>query len=100
MGNLVLSRKSRLMAALATTAVSLGIAAGPAAAQQNGLVNVDIHNVLNNNNNNNNIALTIPVNAAANICGVSVNMLAQQLQNGPVSCDSRANQDVTVSQRQ
>ena len=96
MGNLVLSGKSRLMAALATTAVSLGIAAGPAAAQQNGLVNVDIHNVLNNNN----IALTIPVNAAANICGVSVNVLAQQLQNGPVSCDSRANQDVTVSQRQ
>jgi hypothetical protein len=80
------------MAALATAAVSLGVAAGPAAAQQNGLINVEVTRVLNNNQ----VAVTVPINAAANVCGVSVDLLAQQLQNGPVSCTSRGNQDNTT----
>jgi hypothetical protein len=60
-----------------------------------GLVNVTITNLLNNNR----VAVQIPVNAAANICGVSVTVLAQQLTSGPVSCTSTSgNQTLTISQ--
>ncbi len=60
------------------------------------LVNVQISNLVNNNN----ISITVPINAAANICGVDVAVLAEQVETAPVECDSRANQDVTVSQTQ
>lgn len=59
----------------------------PALSQQNGLVNVDLSNILNNNDvrvelteilsrNNVNVAIpanvNVPIGLAANICGVSV----------------------------
>jgi hypothetical protein len=65
----------------------------PAAAQQNGLVNVEASRVLNNNQ----VAVTVPINAAANVCGVSVTALASQVANGPVQCTSRGCQATTVS---
>jgi hypothetical protein len=92
-----ISRSARVrFCALVTTAMlAIGLAAAPAAsAQQSGLVNVDIHNVLNNNN----VSVAIPINAAANICGVSVDVLSANLANGPVTCTSGANQQFTVSQ--
>jgi hypothetical protein len=51
---------------------------GPAEAQQSGLVNVNIDNV----------TVQIPIAAAANLCGVSVLVLAQQLPAGGVDCQS------------
>ena len=60
-----------------------------------GLVNVTITNLLNNNQ----VAVQIPVNAAANVCGVSVAVLAQELTSGPVNCTSRSgNQTLTITQ--
>jgi hypothetical protein len=90
-------RSTRMrFAVLATSAMlAIGLAAAPAAsAQQQGLVNVDVHNVLNNNH----VAVAIPINAAANICGVSVDVLTSNLANGPVTCTSGANQQFTISQ--
>jgi hypothetical protein len=60
------------------------------------LVNVNISNVLNNND----VDVTVPINAAANICGVDVNVLVlATAPAGPqvVTCDARGNQTVTVT---
>ena len=87
--------KMRFAALLTSGALAVGLAAAPAAsAQQQGLVNVDVHNVLNNND----VSVAIPINAAANICGVSVPVLSSQLASGPVTCTAGANQQFTVSQ--
>jgi hypothetical protein len=89
------STKVRFCALVTTAMLAVGLAAAPAAsAQQSGLVNVDVHNVLNNND----VAVTIPINAAANICGVSVAVLAQDLAGGPVTCTAGANQQFIISQ--
>ena len=57
------------------------------------LVNVNISNVLNNND----VDVTIPVNAAANICGVEVNVLVAEIAGDRTyTCDARGNQTVTV----
>ena len=68
----------------------------PAAAQQNGLVNVDVSNVLNNldldllNNSLNNNTVQVPIGIAANVCGVNANILAAQRKAGdPVNCTAR-----------
>ena len=91
--------------AMAATALAGGLAFGgfalpmtAASAQPvvtGGLVNVTITNVLNNNS----VAVQIPVNAAANICGLNVAVLAQELASGPVTCMSRSgNQSLMISQ--
>src|SRR5215210_3097070 len=76
------STRSRLAAVLATAALSVGLAA-PAAAQpqQNGLVNVA---VVDN-------TVQVPIAVAANVCGLQVGILAQQLRQGPVDCRATAN---------
>ena len=70
----------------AVAAISLGIVgASPAAAQtnnQSGLVNVNVQNLALQVP----ASVAVPVSVGANVCGVDVNVLAQQLQNGPVSC--------------
>lgn len=93
--------KVRRTIAAATLAggLAVGSLALPAAASAQvitgGLVNVTITNVLNNNQ----VAVQIPINAAANVCGVSVNVLAQELTSGPVDCTSRSgNQTLTITQ--
>ncbi len=89
-------KSRRFFATLFVTAL-LGVGlASPASAQQAGLVNVDISNVANNNN----VTIAIPINAAANICGVNVILLAQMIESGPVECRARGNQNFTVRQRQ
>ena len=66
--------RKMMLAAVAATA----IVATPAVAQQNGLVNVDVKNVLNNleldllNNSLNNNTVQVPIGVAANVCGISV----------------------------
>jgi hypothetical protein len=67
----------------------------PAGAQQQGLVNVEVSNVLNDNE----VAVTVPINAAANICGVSVNVLSANLaQFGEFECTAGANQQFRITQ--
>ena len=81
-------RKSlRLAGASVLTAATLGLAAPPAFAQQAGLVNVEITNLLNNNN----VSLVVPVQAAipiaANICGVNAAVLAADFaQDNQATC--------------
>lgn len=89
----------RIAMGVATTALALGgtvAMSTPAQAQPNigahNLVNVQISNLLNNNQ----VSVTVPVNAAANICGVDVAVLAE-LTDAYTECDARANQDITVS---
>jgi hypothetical protein len=74
-------------------AALLSIAATPAMAQQSGLVNVDVSNVLNNleidllNNSINNNTVQVPIGVAATVCGVDANVLASQRKaDSPVSC--------------
>lgn len=68
-------KSRRFFAALfASALLGVGLAA-PASAQQTGLVNVEISNVANNNV----VTVQVPINAAANICGVDVTVVAAVL---------------------
>lgn len=81
---------------LATVVASLSLVAATAAPASaapvitGGLVNVTVTNVLNNNTVTilQDVNVGVALNAAANVCGVSVNVLAQQLGHGPVSCET------------
>ena len=87
-------RKARtLVATLFATGLLVVAVAPSASAQQSGLVNVDISNVLNNNAVIANV--TIPVTAAANICGVNVAVIAQ-LAASQGSCTARANPNISL----
>ena len=87
------SRAKRAGAVLATAgALAAGIGAPAASAQQSGLVNVEITNLLNHNA----IQVTVPINAAANVCGVSVNALSALIATAPVNCTAGANQQFRV----
>jgi len=59
-----------------------------------GLVNVTITDVLSGNQ----VTAQVPVNVAANICGVPVSVLATGLTSGPVDC-SNALQTITASRQ-
>jgi len=59
-----------------------------------GLVNVTVVDVLSGNET----TLQVPITVAANICDVTVAVLAQDLSDGPVDC-STAQQIITVSQQ-
>jgi NADH/NAD ratio-sensing transcriptional regulator Rex len=94
------SGRTRLAALVASLAIAVGFTAVPAAsAQQEGLVNVEISNVLNDNQ----VVVALPIDVAANVCGVEVNVLSAALgPDGPgfFTCDARGNQEVTITQRQ
>jgi hypothetical protein len=65
----------------------VGVAAGPAAAQpQQGLVNVSITDN----------TVQVPVAIAANICGVGVFVLAQDIQDGDAVCNADADSRATA----
>ena len=89
------------MRTLAVTAVaaSLALSAGPALAQQQGLVNVDISNIkvqLEDIVADNNIAVDVPIAAvvqvpiglAANVCGTTVALLSAA--GSAAQCDAKA----------
>jgi hypothetical protein len=87
--------KARIAAAFAATAMSIGAAAGPAAAQPvvtGGLVNITITDVLNN------VTVQVPIGVAANVCGVSANVLAQN-PSQTVNCTSATTQQLPVAFR-
>ncbi len=71
------SMRHRVSAIAVAGAVSLGVAGAPAsAAQQDGLVNVD----LTNN------TVQVPVGVAANICGVQAGVIASGLFQANDAC--------------
>jgi hypothetical protein len=78
--------------------------AGAAGAQPiitGGLVNVTVTDSLNNVLSDNNVAVGAALGVAANVCGVSVNVLTTQFPSFPVSCTSDASGNtVTISQAQ
>jgi len=82
---------------LSTTLAAIGAAtllASPfALAQQSGLVDVDIKNVVNDIAQKltvdvSQIPLTVlvPVDVAANVCGIAANVLRQQVASGAATC--------------
>lgn len=84
-----------LAGGLATGGMSIAGAASAQPVITGGLVNVTVTNLLNNNQ----VAVQIPVSAAADICGLNVVVLAQDLGSGPVTCASRSgNQSLSISQ--
>ena len=80
------------MKKLMIAAALVSVAAVPAAAQQSGLVNVNVSNVLNDldldlaNNSLNNNTVQVPIGVAANVCGVNANVLAAQRRGGTAQC--------------
>ncbi len=78
---------------LASLLALAAFAAGPALAQQSGLVNVSLNNVANNIAQNLSVdvsqipvSVQAPVGVAANVCGIDANVLAQQAQAGAANC--------------
>jgi Fe2+ transport system protein FeoA len=71
------------LAAIAMTLAGSG-AASAASNDQSGLVNVNVQNLALQVP----VSVAVPVAVAANVCGVDVNVLAQQFANGPVSCNA------------
>jgi hypothetical protein len=76
------------------------LAVAPALAQQSGLVNVSLTNVKteiakNINVDVSQIPVTIqaPVAVAANVCGVAVDVLSSQAQQGAAKCDAKTTND-------
>lgn len=65
-----------------------------ASAQQEGVVNVDISVVKNDIANDLNVevididTVQVPVGVAANVCGVTANVLAKQMQDGEAECQA------------
>jgi hypothetical protein len=98
MESMMLTRPKRMVASVFATALAaVAIAAPTATAQpQIGLVNIDL------DVSRNNIAIPVSVNAAANICGVEVDVLTSELLTGDrqADCDADANQTVELRQNQ
>lgn len=80
--------KIRAVLAAVMTALVCVVAAAPASAQnQSGLVNVA---VVDN-------TVQIPIGVAANVCGVTVNALAQGILTGPTACNAVAGATATAA---
>jgi hypothetical protein len=76
------------LAVLVTALAGMAVAAAPVAAvNQNGLVNVA---VVDN-------TIQIPIGIAANVCGVTVNVLASGILTGPTACDAVAGATATAA---
>jgi hypothetical protein len=73
----------RMSVVVAAVAASLCIAAAPAAAQQEGLVNVDISGN----------TIQVPIAVAANICDVNVAVLVNDLRDDAAMCNATADAD-------
>jgi hypothetical protein len=104
-------RAKKLVASVFAATLLSVTAAAPASAQPVGnigvgnLVNVQItaNNILNNNDIDVTVPVSAAVNIAANVCGVSVDVLSIDNDNdppiGPVDCTNlqRAGSDITIT---
>jgi hypothetical protein len=82
-----------------TAALAVGAVAPTASAQPvitGGLVNVTVVDVLNDNTVTVTVPIALALNLAANVCDVTVGVLAQQLRNGDTTC-SNAEQTATAT---
>ena len=71
----------RILAVLATAALMVAMMAMPASAQQQGLINLEISGN----------TVQVPVAVAANICDVSVNVVAENTEPGSTTtCEALA----------
>ncbi len=77
----------RLAGVAAVAAMSVGVIAAPAQAQQSGLVNVDVSDNL----------VQVPIAVAANVCALQVGVLAENLRQGPVDCTALGEATATRS---
>jgi hypothetical protein len=84
----------------AVSLLTVFLAVAPALAQQSGLVNVSLTNVKteiakNINVDVSQIPVTIqaPIAVAANVCGVAVDVLTSQAQQGAAKCDAKTTND-------
>jgi hypothetical protein len=77
------SMRVRLSLTAATVVACLCIGAAPAAAQQSGLVNVDISGN----------TVQVPIAVAANICDVNVAVLVADLRDDAARCDATGDAD-------
>jgi hypothetical protein len=78
--------KKTLVGCAGAALLSFGLA-GPADAQQEGLVNVNITDV----------EAAVPIGILANVCGVNVNVLSEQLDAGGVDCTADAEQEINFT---
>ena len=100
-----MTRTKRTLAALATTGTLTLAPAVPAMASPvvtGGLVNVTVTNLLNNDTilSQNNVGVGVAAQIAANVCGVSVGVLASAVgQGAPVDCTNpTGDTGVTITQ--
>lgn len=85
--------KASLTAVSLAAVLSMG-ATVPAAAQQAGLVNVNVEDVdlLNDLNLAAPVTVQVPIGIAANVCNVQANVLAAAIaQDGEADCDAENN---------
>ncbi len=81
-------KRIRVSVVAVVATACLGVAVAPAsAAQQSGLINVDVANNV----------VQVPIAVAANVCGLQVGILAQGLQQGPVNCTALGDATATRS---
>jgi len=79
----------RTITALSATALAVLVLAVPApAAVQSGLVNVNVEDN----------TILVPIALAANVCDVTVAVLASDLQDGTATCDALATSNATVTE--
>ena len=96
--------RTAVLAGVASMTMAASTAAQPPVVIGGGLVNVQIVDVIDNvvvNVEDINVNVGVALNLAANICDVSVNVLADQLKTGGASCDSVVDgtgQFVTINQ--
>lgn len=90
------------------TAAAVALLAGPALAQQSGLINIDLSNLevlekaeiakdINIDVSQIPVTLQVPVSVAAAICNVPVNVLAQSKSKGDTACAPTAGSDAINS---
>lgn len=86
----------RITYATAAFMLSLAPAFAQTQSDQGGLVNVNLQDVLNNlaadikvDKNNIPVTAQVPVSVAANVCGLSVNVLSQQASSGQANCTAK-----------
>jgi len=88
----------RTLAIILVTASMLAVSAIPALAQPvftGGLINVNVTDVVTLEE----VAVQVPIGVAANVCGLSVGVLAELAEQGPVDCTSSTTQDLPVAFR-
>jgi hypothetical protein len=81
---------------LSAALAALALAASPAFGQESGLVNVSVTNVANNlaqnlkvNVSQIPVTVQVPVEVAANVCGIDANVLSEQAKAGSANCAAK-----------